>query len=1065
MITLWVPVVGFKNGEDVDDAVLNRPVRQLRDRTEYLRSRLDDAIGEDAFQSLRLLEVPLTMGTADEPVVQDIVYLNTTTQTYAKARAGTNLLSNVFQTAIESSYAIGLLISKAGNTGTVVIAGKITLASGGIDWNLQTMIETGRTFRPGAYYLSAVEAGKMTDNPAGPAIYIGYFLDAATTPAHGGSAVLSPQYKDVGEAHLHRPFAMQAQPAGCQVITGAPPNAVHSITGFQPRSTSSVFHGTHSGVSGTTLIDPLADFTLSNYKDLAIANVTKGTSGTISDNDVSNVLTDINWDNGDEYYIYARSRIVLYGKYTSPDIVTYTLTLTDSTGVEASGAGGPYNGNLGFEDAYLKWDSSDPVEGSGLVRITGYEIPVPFGTKGLYAVIENALSTDWNWIEAANESLARRQWIIQVPQQTQGWLARRFRQPFAAHQTIDGKYSLVLFGDYANTANVLEQPITVAFGALYSLDYTANPNDGDTFTVGTNIYEFDNNDTVVSGNIAVTIATTVEDTYANLLAVMVATAFDGMHAALDVNEDRIATVVPASTVVAASVTNAVLTQVWDGSDTDLSNLPGTLPQAKLLVYDSDHATLIPTLSYWNNAIFNTPVQLNNGLYLMFVPFNTNREPVTDDTVRSGDNWDTVVVDEAPNTKFVYSVGMDSGLSVYYPPTPLQAAALMMNGVEMEAYDIHPDNPVYRTAYGSIYWYDNAYAEVPWPVDWQSYASPGSVNTQVYLTFYMVHMRLGATSTVTSLQPAPGTPLKVYRCGTNTPATTGDLMVALELALADVDANTAGYKVVKEVQGNKFMKGPVVERIQAGPGVTITVPPGTPDGQGVVTIAAGEGYDGIFDDIVFQNAKQEVIGLFPYTRLLGWTQGSANNVGSGFTATFQLPITLQGEFQIAVYLTVFGEADIPYIPGGSNSRKNAGLSLTYSVLRNFSPNSETYGTLQDNLITPVSPRTVEIPFGVATGIAYPDMTRVYKAYDPMIVHNNPADTLDQAGKIVRCLGGLFPVVGDLKGTTPTTLLSEVTAQAGSFVGIRVTRAGVADPANHYSNYVGFTVLRWRLVRVA
>ena len=170
MINLWVPVVGYKNGEYVEDDTMNRPVRQLRDRSEYLRSRLDEVLGEDAFQSLRLVDVELTTGSAAEPSVQDLVYLDPTTRTYSKAKAGVELLSSVFQTAIASSYAIGLLISKAGNVGTVVIAGKVSLRTGSIDWNLQPMIETGRTFRSGAYYLSAVEAGKMTDNPAGPVI-------------------------------------------------------------------------------------------------------------------------------------------------------------------------------------------------------------------------------------------------------------------------------------------------------------------------------------------------------------------------------------------------------------------------------------------------------------------------------------------------------------------------------------------------------------------------------------------------------------------------------------------------------------------------------------------------------------------------------------------------------------------------------------------------------------------------------------------------------------------------------------------------------------------------------
>ena len=68
-MALWVNIIGFANGETLEDDVLNRPVRQLRERTDYLYGRLMALAGSDMFESVRLLDAPLTMGTALEPAV------------------------------------------------------------------------------------------------------------------------------------------------------------------------------------------------------------------------------------------------------------------------------------------------------------------------------------------------------------------------------------------------------------------------------------------------------------------------------------------------------------------------------------------------------------------------------------------------------------------------------------------------------------------------------------------------------------------------------------------------------------------------------------------------------------------------------------------------------------------------------------------------------------------------------------------------------------------------------------------------------------------------------------
>jgi hypothetical protein len=1078
-MSLWAQVIGFADGEYIEESTLNRPIIQLRERTDFLYNRVQETLGTTNFEALRLVNVPLTIGTVAEPSVKDIVYLDPATRTYSKAVARATIESNVFQMADDAAYAVGILVSKAGDSGTVLVSGKLTLADTG-DWDLATMLEDDETFRSGPYYLSARTPGKLTANPTGMSIYIGYFTDSADIAGFGGVAIISPQYKDVGEAHVHRAFPLIGQPAGTQSIIGTPPNAQHTLAGYDPRSVAQPVHGEHSGVDdATTLLDGLYNFTLANYIGLPITNVTAGTSSVVSDNDTDEVTTDdsIEWDTGDEWYIGPRTRLVVLGPYNSTLSTSYTLSLTNSTGVAAAGAAAPSNGTYGFEDAYLKWVSSDATEGSGVVRLGGYEVPVAFGTKGCRAVLENTLEgsgvTDemWNWCEAAMEDLSRRQWIVTVPEDTRGWRARKFRQYAVNHQATDGGFSLVTFGAYTNTEGRLEEQITVVATKLYKLEYTTNPSDGDTITIDGVVYEFDDDNVLASpNNVQVTIDyTSADDTYAALRDAMLGYGADNVHIAIDADTDAVFIGVATTATAALSVgyTGAALTLAYSGATADIS--AGTLV---MLVYDSANVTQVPVVGYWSTIDYFKPVTLKNGLKLMFTPFDVDRNDVTSSDVVAGDYWTASIVDEAPGAVFEYALDMDSAVRQYYPPVPLSAAALVVNGIEMESYATHPDNPVWRPAYGGLYWYDDTYARVPWSVGWETVDVPGSYNTLI--TLYMVHMRVEDTSAVTSLQPAAGSPIKVMRCGTATAATVGDLELDLDLNLADENAGLDGYLVYKRIQGSKFLKGPVVSCIRAGAGISISSPPGVPIGVGVVTVglSSAQDYAGDFQKLALRNAKQELIGMFPYTRLLGWNTYGINRP-SGLVAQFQVPYTIEGEYQVYVYMTVFGEEDIAFVVGGLNTVKYVGMTMDYSVLRDYLPSdaANLYGTLTDNVITPANgPVQIDIPLGVAPdGVTYTDAngatsTKVYGAFDPMVVHNNPNET-DTAGRIIRVMNTAFPVIGDLKGTVATTApLSNVTVRAGSMIGIELQRANASNPSREYTGALGIMQLRWRLTRV-
>lgn len=83
--------------------------------------------------------------------------------------------------------------------------------------------------------------------------------------------------------------------------------------------------------------------------------------------------------------------------------------------------------------------------------------------------------------------------------------------------------------------------------------------------------------------------------------------------------------------------------------------------------------------------------------------------------------------------------------------------------------------------------------------------------------------------VTSLQPAAGSPITVKNCEGNN-ATRGDLYINLNATTAEGD-NESGAIVVKRIDGFTFYRGKVVEKLVAGSGITID----PADGQGIVVV--------------------------------------------------------------------------------------------------------------------------------------------------------------------------------------------------------------------------------------
>src|SRR5204863_3125483 len=69
------------------------------------------------------------------------------------------------------------------------------------------------------------------------------------------------------------------------------------------------------------------------------------------------------------------------------------------------------------------------------------------------------------------------------------------------------------------------------------LDYTGQPTDTNTTQVGSAVFEFDNNNSITPGNIAVTIGTTADNTYTDLANAIILQ--DEADAVIDTSINRV----------------------------------------------------------------------------------------------------------------------------------------------------------------------------------------------------------------------------------------------------------------------------------------------------------------------------------------------------------------------------------------------------------------------------------------------------------------------------------------------------------------------------------------------
>ena len=749
------------------------------------------------------------------------------------------------------------------------------------------------------------------------------------------------------------------------------------------------------------------------------------------------------------------ARLIGLGSWSSTTSVQYTIWLSNSA--DPTQILGATTAPTDYSDCYLHWESSDATEINGAARVWAYNSPVAVGTKGLYINLENPDAGAWDTpYVVASDAEDKRTWTLDAPEQLRGWLANTYKQYFSDFPGTDNGYSFILQGGpHTSSDDRIADDITVKCGEIHEIAYTSVPVAGKKVTIITTDFVFGTD---------VVIGVDADASFQNLLDVVIAADLTGIDVALNTDDSHFMVSAPTTTTVSTDVAGAIASLKAAGAGSLLTGNVG------LLVYDEYHKALVDSDSYWAAAGYWVPKELTNGLSIIAIPYDSDGTAASADTVAIADYWSSQFADEAPGSNFVYAMGMHTGLAEYYPPTPKTGSVLILNGVELDMYDQFPTDATYRVSNTSLYWYPDALGSVPWPRDWVSVDDPGSAVYAQNMLYHLVRLAAGEVGLVTSLTSAPGSPIRVLQCGTNDPASIGDLALDLNLNFQEEAANLAGFQVFKGLSGQKMLKGPVVERIiSSDASISIIPTVGSPTGQGVVDLSIGDrSYSGDFEEVALENAKQELIGMFPYVRLMGWSTGGSGNIPTAFVAKFRVPHDIGDplvppNFKVIVYMTVFGESDIPWVGGGN--KQYAGIDFSYSILPDFNPITSTDAwnaldaSLPDGLITMTDAIHAEIPIGKYN--AGVPGTPIYSAYDPMLIHNNPAEGTDVDRKVAQVLGGLIPEEGQLASWNPSW---DAVVKPGSLVGIRVERANITA-GTEYTGSLGFINMRWKLVSVA
>jgi hypothetical protein len=192
--------------------------------------------------------------------------------------------------------------------------------------------------------------------------------------------------------------------------------------------------------------------------------------------------------------------------------------------------------------------------------------------------------------------------------------------------------------------------------------------------------------------------------------------------------------------------------------------------------------------------------------------------------------------------FGYNLSAHLQLSRVWPPQPVSAVAMLwdkgQNLLGATEIPLGREGLAICDANG-IWWTSDCVGDVPWVAGVSSSSSSSSASMSAApecprderMRVIVVFLRMmfgNDRSVVTSLQPGPGSPIRVTNCD-GLVAKTGDLELNLDLNLAIKPPDLDGGRVLKRIEdGYRFRQGWVTEGVVSGSApIVVTSYPGNP----------------------------------------------------------------------------------------------------------------------------------------------------------------------------------------------------------------------------------------------
>ena len=220
-VTPWLPTVTrINDGDAIDQATLNKPIDQLTQRDQHLY---------DKFAELTNKSVLITTSQPIHPKETFVsgelclAYYKSDANGAGLAKGVTGFSSNSSSSMFTpnlSNYSFGLVkaVNTADNTADLYIEGLCDL-SVDLDDSLRGLIQknadgTVESFAVGPYYLSARSPGKITRDPSGVPVYVGYAISKT-------QFVLHTNVDEFSQFFINYRFHILDRVAGLPALTGS----------------------------------------------------------------------------------------------------------------------------------------------------------------------------------------------------------------------------------------------------------------------------------------------------------------------------------------------------------------------------------------------------------------------------------------------------------------------------------------------------------------------------------------------------------------------------------------------------------------------------------------------------------------------------------------------------------------------------------------------------------------------------------------------------------------------------------------------------------------------------